>query len=73
MALRGRRRERATRVYELCSLLLRYPDAELDTAAPELRAAVAELPRGDARTALERFFEWWEATPAPARARSWCG
>jgi nitrate reductase delta subunit len=63
-----RRRSRATRVYELCSLLLRYPDAELDAAAPELRAAVAEVPRGDARAALERFFGWWDATAPPARA-----
>jgi nitrate reductase delta subunit len=68
MALRGRRRERAARVYELCSLLLRYPDPELDAAAAELRAATAELPRGDARAALERFFGWWETTPAPERA-----
>jgi nitrate reductase delta subunit len=68
MALRGRRRERAARVYELCSLLLRYPDAELDAAAPELRAATAELPRGDDRAALERFFEWWEATAPSVRA-----
>lgn len=68
MALRGRRRERAAQVYELCSLLLRYPDAELAAAEAELRAAIAELPRGDARTALERFFGWWEATAAPARA-----
>ena len=68
MALRGRRRERAARVYELCSLLLRYPDAELDAVAPELRAAIAELPRGDARAAFERFFGWWETTAAPARA-----
>ena len=63
-----RRRERAARVYELCSLLLRYPDVTLDAAAPELRAAVAELPRGDAQEALERFFVWRDGTPAPARA-----
>ncbi|HVX32540.1 MAG TPA: nitrate reductase molybdenum cofactor assembly chaperone [Solirubrobacterales bacterium] len=63
-----RRRERAARVYELCSLLLRYPDTALDAAAPAAPAAVAELPRGDARAALERFLGWWEATAPPARA-----
>ncbi|MBS1676141.1 MAG: nitrate reductase molybdenum cofactor assembly chaperone [Actinobacteria bacterium] len=68
MALRSRRRERAGRVYEVCSLLLRYPDAELGAATPALRAATAELPRGAARAGLERFFAWWGATAAPARA-----
>ncbi|MBS1863520.1 MAG: nitrate reductase molybdenum cofactor assembly chaperone [Actinobacteria bacterium] len=68
MALRGRRRASAAQVYELCSLLLRYPDAGPAGAEAELRAAVAELPRGGARAALERFLAWWEETEPLARA-----
>ncbi|HET7591109.1 MAG TPA: nitrate reductase molybdenum cofactor assembly chaperone [Solirubrobacterales bacterium] len=58
---RARRRERAASVYKLCSLLLLYPDEELTAARPQLHAAVADLPRGAAAAALERFLAWWEA------------
>jgi nitrate reductase delta subunit len=55
----GARRAAAARTYKLCSLLLQYPDAELVAARGDLRAAVRELPRSDAATALERFCAWW--------------
>jgi nitrate reductase delta subunit len=61
MALRGRRRAEAGRVYKLCSLLLSYPDDDLQAARDDLCAAVAELPAGPAREALERFCAWWAA------------
>ncbi|HEX8753882.1 MAG TPA: nitrate reductase molybdenum cofactor assembly chaperone [Solirubrobacterales bacterium] len=62
------RRARAALTYRLCSLLLQYPDEELAGAEPELRAALAEIPGAAPRAALERFLEWWEATPPLARA-----
>jgi nitrate reductase molybdenum cofactor assembly chaperone NarJ/NarW len=68
MGLGGRRREDATRVYELCSLLLRYPDAELLGAGAEASATVAVLPRSPAATALERFLAWWRSTEPVAIA-----
>ncbi|MER6506410.1 nitrate reductase molybdenum cofactor assembly chaperone [Nonomuraea sp. NPDC001636] len=42
----------------LVSLLLRYPDAGLPAARPELRKAVAALSDGHPRQALEQFL-WW--------------
>ena len=69
MIRRRSRRESAERSYRLCSLLLQYPGEELVAAEAELRAAVAELPSGDTRAALERFFAWWEATEPLARAK----
>ncbi|WP_328808263.1 nitrate reductase molybdenum cofactor assembly chaperone [Nonomuraea antri] len=48
---------RAT-LLRLVSLLLQYPDAELLAARPELRQAVATLPAGHPREALEQFL-WW--------------
>ncbi len=68
MIARRGRRQGAALTYRLCSLLLQYPDGELLAAEPDLRAALAELPRGRGRTALERFFEWWESTEPAARA-----
>ncbi len=68
MIRRRQGREAVALTYRLCSLLLQYPGTELDAAAPDLRDAAAELPRGEARVALGRFFEWWEATAAPTRA-----
>jgi nitrate reductase molybdenum cofactor assembly chaperone NarJ/NarW len=59
---RRHRRAAAPRIYEICSLLLRYPDAELLRMRPELAAAVDDLPPSPAREALERFLGWWEAT-----------
>ena len=55
--------ERAN-AYKLCSLALQYPDEELLAGRDELVAAVAELPRGQASEALERFFTWYARTPA---------
>ena len=68
MIARRRKRQDAALVYRLCSLLLQYPDEELSAAEPDLRAATAELPRSDARAALERFLEWWAASEPLARA-----
>jgi nitrate reductase delta subunit len=45
--------------HKLLSLLLQYPDAELHAARDEVAAAVAELPRGRRRAAIERFVGWW--------------
>ncbi|MGH7912320.1 MAG: nitrate reductase molybdenum cofactor assembly chaperone [Candidatus Dormibacteraceae bacterium] len=42
--------------YELLSLLLQYPDAELLAARPAIGRAIAELPPSPERTRLERFF-----------------
>lgn len=55
-------------VYKLCSLLLQYPDEELLAGREEISAALAELPRSPARSALERFFAWWSANDAGALA-----
>ena len=69
MALGGSRRETATRVYALCSLLLRYPDAELLRARGEIGAAVAALGRSPAAAALGRFLAWWDRTEPVAIAQ----
>ena len=59
---RRRRTAAAPRIFELCSLLLQYPGAELRAARPELGAAVDELPSSPARAALGRFLEWWSGS-----------
>lgn len=69
MARLGRRGESAERVYEVCSLLLRYPDAELLAAGEDLAAAVGELPGSPARAALERFLAWWRGSEPLALAQ----
>ena len=64
MARRGRRRAAAATTYQLCSVLLRYPDEELLGCRADLVDAVGELPASPAREALERFLAWWwEAEP----------
>ena len=50
--------------WALLSYLLRYPDADVAAARPELSAEVAELPAGPVRDALERFLGEWSADPA---------
>jgi len=50
--------------WALLSYLLRYPDAEVAAARPELAAEVAELPDGAVRLALARFLNGWTADPA---------
>ena len=50
--------------YKLASVLLRYPDAELARARPEIHAAVAALPEGPQRAGLERFCAEWGAADA---------
>ena len=59
MTRRRGRRAHATAVYELCAVLLLYPDEELLAARDEFSRAVAELPRSEAAEALERFLSWW--------------
>ena len=64
--MRGARADRAAAradTHKLCSLLLQYPDEELLAARPELLGAARELPRGDARAALESFGSWWSSEP----------
>jgi nitrate reductase delta subunit len=63
-ARRGRRRAATATTYELCSLLLQYPDESLLEARGELIAAVAALPRSPAAAALERFCRWWSGERA---------
>ncbi|MBS1880711.1 MAG: nitrate reductase molybdenum cofactor assembly chaperone [Actinobacteria bacterium] len=58
----GRLGRRPEQVYEICSLLLRYPDAELLAAGERIAAAVAELPSSPARASLERFLAWWRGS-----------
>ena len=45
--------------WALLSYLLRYPDAEVQTARDELAAEVHGLPPGPIRDALERFMAGW--------------
>jgi nitrate reductase molybdenum cofactor assembly chaperone NarJ/NarW len=42
-------------LFQIASLLLRYPTAELLAADPEITTAVAKLPGADTRTHLDRF------------------
>jgi nitrate reductase molybdenum cofactor assembly chaperone NarJ/NarW len=42
-------------LFQIASLLLRYPTAKLLAADPEITAAVAKLPGADTRTHLDRF------------------
>ncbi|GAA0424789.1 nitrate reductase molybdenum cofactor assembly chaperone [Streptomyces luteireticuli] len=62
----GQAAERAL-LMRLLSLLLQYPDAELAAAAPELAAAVADLPPSPAADHLARFTAWFLRQPAHAR------
>ncbi len=55
----SRRRAAAATTYKLCSLLLQYPDRELRDAREQLRAAIDDLPRPGAKSALSEFHEWW--------------
>lgn len=49
--------------YKLLSLLLQYPSPALHAARSDVREAVAELPGGRRRQAIERFAGWWSAVP----------
>jgi nitrate reductase molybdenum cofactor assembly chaperone NarJ/NarW len=55
--------------WALLSFLLRYPDAAVAAARPELSTEVAALPDGAVRAALRRFLEGWtgDATALAAR------
>ena len=50
-------------LYQVASLLLRYPTAALLAADPEISAAVAGLPRETSRTQLGRFLTHRSAMP----------
>ncbi|MCU7729086.1 nitrate reductase molybdenum cofactor assembly chaperone [Actinoplanes sp. KI2] len=52
------------RLFRLASLLLTYPDDELLAAAPELRAAAAEIEPDGVREQVVAFLDWLLATPA---------
>jgi nitrate reductase molybdenum cofactor assembly chaperone NarJ/NarW len=56
--------EPAPAPWALLSYLLRYPDAGVAAARPDLAAEVASLPEGDVRASLERFLAEWDADPA---------
>ena len=64
-----RRRPAEPPPWALLSYLLRYPDAELAAAGPELEAEIAALPGGPARAALERFMATWTADETALAAR----
>lgn len=53
------------RLFELASLLLTYPDAELVDALPELAAAAREIEHERVRARVLTFLDWFAAT-APA-------
>jgi nitrate reductase delta subunit len=55
--MRKRRRDPAP--WALLSFLLRYPDAHVVAARPELEAQVAALSDGPVRAALQRFLDGW--------------
>ena len=56
--------ERGCRIVcQAVSLLLQYPDRPVREAVPVVAAALAELPAGAPRTAVERFLARFEATP----------
>lgn len=48
-----------TRLFELASALLTYPDTRLHAAAHELRAAVAEISHDEVRELLVTFLDWF--------------
>lgn len=54
----------------LLAVLLSYPDDELVAALPELRGAVAELPRTE-RRALEPLLDAFATTPLPELRREY--
>lgn len=58
MRLRSRKLD-AAELYNLCSLLLCYPDEGLLAARDDLFAAVQELPSKPAADALRGFCRWW--------------
>lgn len=51
------------RLFEVASLLLTYPDAELVAAAPELGAGASKVSDEDVRARLLAFLEWLRNTP----------
>ncbi len=53
--------------FKACSVLLQYPGGEIEALVPVVRAALDDLPREEARDALERFLAWWDATTPIAR------
>ncbi|GAA4602780.1 nitrate reductase delta subunit [Actinoplanes octamycinicus] len=56
------------RIFQLASLLLTYPDAELLGAGSELRAAAAEIEDRRARTLFTEFLDWC-LTQSPIEAQ----
>lgn len=62
MAPRERRRSQVATTYQLCSLLLQYPDDGLLAVREDITDALAGLPRSPAAQALARFLDWWTAT-----------
>jgi nitrate reductase molybdenum cofactor assembly chaperone NarJ/NarW len=59
--------ERA-RLFDLVSLLLTYPDAELLAARPQLAAAAAELDDEGTAAPVREFLDWFLATAGTAIA-----
>lgn len=55
--------------WALLSFLLRYPGPDVAGARDELAAEVSALPRGPARTALERFHAGWTGDQTALAAR----
>lgn len=61
--------EQVAVTYKAASLLLLYPDDELEELSDQLSSAIASLPADDARAALEQFLAWQRETPLLDRQR----
>ncbi|BFU45062.1 nitrate reductase molybdenum cofactor assembly chaperone [Krasilnikovia sp. MM14-A1004] len=57
------------RIFQLVSLLLTYPDAELLGAGPQLRAAAAFIDHAQVRADVTEFLDWFLGTPPIAVQR----
>jgi nitrate reductase delta subunit len=64
-------RTRASRPYQLLSILLRYPDERLAAGRDELAAAVQELPRSPEKEPLQRFAAYLTAHSQVALAQAY--
>ncbi len=57
--------------FDLISLALRYPEADLLALRPEMARAAAALPASNGNDTLRAFLAWWAAEPGDALQRSY--
>jgi nitrate reductase delta subunit len=67
--MRRRRNQPPAAPWALLSFLLRYPDADVAAAGPDLACEVSALPDGPVRAALERFLAGWTSDQTALAAR----